>query len=1046
MAVIYRDISRAAYIMAADAAPLTAGYRALGFPEDWHHTILDLCNLGRDPAAEPYRTVPTYRMDGVLQSLAPDLVVRGRSRENQQPGDFWLYVPSVAPEPLPGDTFDRLVGTWLRDLRPEPDRYHDVLATLNDLRAAPPRWEHITLDLLGCPRTDGGTAAPLGYQYQLAPDAIARQILTLGPYDSRAGALVFRAAPRGPRQQGAELVSQPMPHVIKGQTWWFSIVINISLHTVPFDPRPRLHLHTGVRRWATRVDPRTGRLRLPYMRDTSVYLTPTVPWLPGAPPSDRYAVARLSWDRRAQRYGWKFGGPAQILSNLALSQPFPHPEELLNAPEDWIGDGPGVRAAVVYSTHLGSHGIGSGLMSHQRSQITEWAEQALPGGMRRVSRLTRATAGPSTPANPRPAPTGKAAKDAEIIRAARDRREALAVAARLSAGEQAADIIATGNGEALAPAVTARLLWQTPDLRDAAISALIETLGLEGDGGALGQGVAAEEAYDSAHPGKPVILEWAAPEVTVQLRCMRAASGITDTLGIDPKARPKGKALETAIRARRAAVAEFLAADGADPGQPGLALIEIDRRGDFAHPLDDPKFAIRLGCADAGVLTQFLLVPKKDKRYNSVQNLGHRVRSGWMDALRQLGVRVLPEHTVTSGVPEGLRYVALWMVKRRKDGPTRLPGHTPVAVMVTPLKTKTGLAAVTGWDPKAAWWIPYPRFLLRLVKIAEIPDIDDEPEDGTDSSVLPAAAQAGQDGETALPRRRVTYRVWKQNMDEQRKETERYLQKMLRSLRGSPTVLLAHSQNNRMHWPWLQDGRTEQDLIKTGHAPASNLDPDLRLIRIRSMAGRETPQWWGNAGPGGVNGLPPGMWTEPEDAEFSSGRVFYSTTAKAGTFRDSAVEADKLAPRPLRQGPNKGKPTIDTHIPAWNPGLVEIAVLGCHPEDGDDPEALAMIMHQLRLAPDYADALSTPLPMHLASLAQAYVLPTTAEEDDEAEEEGIDAGHGTISDADLASALGLDTGSCSEDEADLDPEHPDMPGLAQTPDEPDALLADTQRV
>ena len=1049
MAAPYRDISRAAYVMAAGADPLAANYRALAFPEHWHHSVLALCNRGRPPEAEPYRSVPTYRMDGVLQSLAPDLIVRGRPREaQQQDGDFWLYVPASAPSPLPGDTFDRLVGAWLRDLRPDRDDYQNVLATLSELRAAPPRWEDITLDLLSCPNTDGGTAAPLGYQYQLAPDAIARRILDLDPYDTGAGTLHFRASPRGPRQQGAELISQPLQCVIKGHAWWFSILINISLHTVPFDPRPRLHLHTGVRRWATRIDPRTGQLRLPYTRDTSVYLSPIVPWLPGAPTSDRYAVARLTRDWRTQSYGWKYNGPAQILSNLALSQPFPHPEELLAAPQDWIGDGPGVRAAVVYSTHLGSHGIGSGLMSHQRSQITAWAEQALPAGMRRVPSLTRTTAGSSTPANPRPAPQGKAAKEAENIRAARDRRIALAAAARFNAGEQPAVIAATLNGadsQPSQPVVTVRLLWQTPSLRDAAISALIETLGLEGDGGAPARALA-EEVHDSARPGNPVILQWSTAELGIQLRCMRATGGLADTLGINPKARPKGKALEAAIRTRRSATAQFLAADDADPERPELALIEIDRRRDFAHPLDDPKFAIRLGCADAGILTQFVLVPKKARRYNSEKNLDHRVRSGWQDGLRQLGVRVLPEHTLATGVPEGLRYAALWMVKRRKDGPTRLPRHTPVAVMVTPLTRGTGIAAVTGWDPKTAQWVPYPRFLLKLVKIAEIPDVDDDlgAESPSDEAV-PTAPQDGQNGDaSAGSRRPVTYRVWKQNMDEQRRETGRYLQKMLRSLRGHPTVLLTHSQNSRMHWPWLQDGQTELDLIKTGHAPPSHLDRDLRLIRVRSAAGRETPQWWGNAAAGGVNGLPPGMWTDTEDTEFASGRVFYSTTAKASTFRDSAVEADKLAPRPLRQGPNKGEPTIDSHIPAWNPSLVEIAVLGCHPESGDDPEALALAVHQLRQAPDYLDALLTPLPMHLASLAQAYVLPTRAEEDEEAEEaEEADtdtAGTATsgATDTNLASALGIIAETTIEDEADLDPELPDAPGLAQAPEDSDS--------
>ena len=236
-----------------------------------------------------------------------------------------------------------------------------------------------------------------------------------------------------------------------------------------------------------------------------------------------------------------------------------------------------------------------------------------------------------------------------------------------------------------------------------------------------------------------------------------------------------------------------------------------------------------------------------------MKNLDHRVRSGWQDGLRQLGVRVLPEHTLTTGVPEGLRYAALWMVKRRKDGPTRLPRHTPVAVMVTPLAPGTGLAAVTGWDPKAAQWIPYPQFLLKLVKIAEIPDIDDDLEaEAPGNDAVPATPQAGQSGAAAGSRRPVTYRVWKQNMDEQRRETERYLQKMLRSLRGHPTVLLTHSQNSRMHWPWLQDGQTEQDLIKTGHAPAvpprsrPALDPGTQHYRTRNTAvvGQRSP-WRG---------------------------------------------------------------------------------------------------------------------------------------------------------------------------------------------------------
>ncbi|MEV7783471.1 DUF3962 domain-containing protein [Kitasatospora sp. NPDC088351] len=1018
MAAKYLDISRAAYVIAPGAGPWTANYRALAFPEHWHEGVLTLCNLGRDSEAEPFRTAPTARLDGVLQSLAPDLVVRGRARDLRDgEEDFWLYAPAEAVHPLPGDTLDRLAGAWLRDLRPKPEHHNDVQAALTALRSAPPQWQETAVDLLICPTTEGGTASPSSRQFQLATDALARRILALGPYEHKAGSLRFRAVPRGPRQQGAELLSQPIEHPVKGRMWWFSLVINISLHTVPFDPRPRLHVHTGVRRWATRPDARSGRVRLPFGRDTSVYLLPGIPWLPGAPASDRYAVARLTYDRKAGTHAWKDGGPVQILGRLALSRPFPEPESLLTDPLLWIGEGKGTRAAVVHSTHMGAHGIGAGLMSHQRSQLTDWVEQALPEGLRRVPALSRSTVGPSAPENARPKPKDGAARKTEEARAAQARRSALALAARLNSGQEPELAAAE-----VAPAeIEGRLLWQTPSLRSAAITALTDVLGLDGDGGAPAPAVA-EQCFDEAGPGKPVVLEWRTPELTVRLRCLRATGGIADTLGIDPKARPKGKALEAAIRTRRAAVAEFLATDGAEAGRPGLALVEIDRRQDFAHGLDDPKYAIRLGCADAGVLTQFAVVPKKAKGYNSEKNLPHRTSSAWEDALRQYGVRVLPEHTLGGTLPDGLRFVATYMVKRRKDGPTMLPRHTPVAVMVTPVGTGSGLAAVTGWDEKAGQWIPYPAFLLSLVKTAEIPEVAEE-----------TTATAGPG---TVPRQRSGYSYWRQSMDEQRKETGRYLQKMIRSLRGRPTLLLTHSQNSRMHWPWLQDGRTEPDLIKTGHALPAGLDADLRLVRIRGAAGRETPQWWGNAGPGGINGLPQGMWIEDADDEASSGRVFYSTTPKAGTFRDSAVEADKIAPRPLQQGPNKGQPTTDTHIPAWNPSLVEIAVLGCHPADGDSPEALALAVHQLRQAPDYLDALATPLPMHLASLAQHYVLPTVVEgEADDEPSEAADSAMGlpnagtSPGDVLLEAALGVYVGvsepavlAAADDEGDLDPE------------------------
>ncbi|MEU1995502.1 DUF3962 domain-containing protein [Nocardia gamkensis] len=958
MGFTYRSISRAAYIPAADGEPWTIRFRALPFPDQARENLLRLRNYGRSPDYEPLTTVPTGRLDSVLQCLAPDLVVRPR---RQGDPDYWLYVPAAHADPLPGGALSRLLVAWLQDIGPV-DRvatadYRAVLQeTMAELETEPIDWDEVDVHLLDCPITEGGTANPAGRLFQLTTDALARRVTALEPYDFGAGKLHFRAVPRGPRQRGAELMSQPIPREIKGSRWWFSITINITLHTTPFEPRPRLHIHTGVRRWATHPGKATGTVYLPHGRATSVYLRPPIPWLPGAPASDRFAVARLAYDRRTQKIGWVDNGPAGLLRRLTLRQTLPEPAALLSAPEDWLGDKPGLRAAVVHSNHMSEHEIGAGLMSDQRSQIMEWIEQALPPSLTRTAPLQRSTAGSSKPGNPRSTATGVEREAAQQC-AAQGRRIAVAAATR------ALSEPATGTET---PVLDCRLLWQTAAVRDEAIAGLAGVLGL-GSVASLRR----DAEFTNATASSPVIVEWHTPEFDVRLRCLPLAGGLGVALPVIRGKRPRAAALGEAIARRRQEVAEFLTRDGAHRAQPTLALVEIDHRAHF-HPADtDPKFSLRLGCADAGVLTQFVAIPSAKPGIRNIGNVDHRVQSAWLDGLRQLGVRVLPEHTLGDGLPAGLRYAALWMVKRRKDGPTRLPLHVPVAVLVTPIPGAPGHAKVEGWDDSTHTWEPYPHFLLGLVDQTTIA-CDPEPP-----------------GEEA--RRYITSRIWHRTMHQQRRDTEEFIQRLTANLYGAPTVLITHSQNSRQHWSWLQDGALVPDLIRTGTAQPSGLQHNLRLVRIRGGAGREAAQWWGDGDERHPNGLPSGLWVPQEDSTSPTPRVFYSTTEKAGTAKGSAVAADRLAPRTVTRGSGSGNTVNDVGKPAWNPTLVEITVAGCHAVD--DPEAFALAMHQLRQAPDYLDALSLPLPLHLAGLAQEYVLPTESEDDatdpDEADAPGL---------------------------------------------------------
>ncbi len=985
MAVHYDKIRTAAWLPASPEAHHAAPYRALPFPEKWRDAILTLCNAGRAEDVEPYWTVPTHRFEQVLQAFAPDVLVMPRPYGQRGDAARWLYVPADVPDPLPPPVFHTLVDRWLGSLRPE----HEHRALLKDVRAqlaaTPPSWEPVEAELIACPTTKGGTAAPLAHQFTLSTDWLAKRILALDPYEYVGGRLHFRAAPRGRRDQGAELISQPLPHDTAKATWWYSVVLNITLHTVPFDPLPRYHLHFGIRRWATRVSARTGRLHLPYGRKTAVLLRPRVPYLPGAPRSERFALACVErrWDRDKQTpvVDWVDGGPARILQGISLAERFPEADEILSAPSTWLaGD---FRAGIVYSTAMGSHEVKAGLMSHQRSQLTEWAEQALPPQLRPAPPLVRSRTANPKPLNAPPATVKKQDKPQEETRRAAERRRSAAFAI---------SCLRPAPAPGTLPVLETRLLWQTADMRDAVVTALIAYLGLKGDGGSY-----TKQQYTDARPGAPVVLEWQAPELTVRLRCMRLTGGLADGLPLQEGRRTRSR-LTAAVSARRAEARSWVAADITDE-IPALALVEIDRRADFASSEHDPKFALRLGFADAGLVTQFMTIPKQVGRYDSVKNMAHRASKAWDDGLRQLGVRVHPEHGLGDRLPAELRYAAIWLVRKSRTARNRWAAHVPVAVLVTPEDGGSGLARVQGWDPEAddgaGAWIPYPALLLRLARHAEVP------------ARLPTDTAMGSPSSS---RRGGRYR----DMEGQRRATEEWLQKIRLSLRGVPTILLAHAQNARSHWTWLQDCRVEPDRIRDGQAPARTLDRTLRLLRVRTLRGRETAQWWGLHPKDGPNGLAAHLWVTEGCTD---SRVFWSTTPKPAQFKSSAVEADKLATRLVKAGKRKGEPTIDIDKPGWNPGLVEIAVLGYHPDGDtrDDPESLAMAVHQLRQPPDYAEALSLPLPLHLAGLCQEYVLPIPKEEA-EADTDDVDrlpkpheaADEAADIDSDMSAAPGLE--------------------------------------
>ena len=913
----YNTIRSAAYVLDHSAGPFTEVYYALAFPDQWRQPILDLYQHGwRNP--DPHAQVPIRRLNGAIRAVAPDLVsVAERATiDSTKP---WLYTTSEYPLSV----VSSLIVSWLYTLRSAAGDFPLVRDTVQRLDLRSLNWNLMSVDLTDQTLSHGGTAIPAPHLHRLLPEVLAARIEQLPPYEYCGTQVAFR---RVATREGAELMSWPpsvyLPKPPKGRAsrpWHFSAVIKVTLQTVPFSPVPRIHLSTGIRRWMR------GSVFVPDDRGVTTYLLADGPWLTGAGNSARFAAAKLVWSWKDRKATWAVGGPEGILSRLTTAREFPPPDVLVKEPETWLGRRDGVTAAVTYHTTMGHHGVKSGLMPSERQRLTQWAAQAIlphfqPAGDMSESQRTQTL--PRRVLEKRPQIPRKDATPEQVAAAMERRAEVDVVNARRRREYLAR---AVGDDHVL----TCHVLYQTETVRDELFRAAERSLDLG--------------AYLAKSDSDTRV--WRAPGLEVSVRARPLGEfGAPLGGGTVPK---RGIQHQEAVSRRRREVRQFLASL---PDTSQIVFVELEGKDAFRARTTDPKFAIRLGCADADRVSQFITPEKQAKGDSDTDpsasgddgeegKLEYRADAAWADGLRQVGTSFVPQHTLGEAIPERLNQLAFWIVRRNSTATSWNKQFTPIAILIRPDQDCT-----MGRAPGMQAWVAYPELLKSLTGLVQ-----------------------GQDVKTS---------------QQQKAETARFIRQVLFSLRGEPTVVLARAQNIRGYWEWLKNTQLSSDKIQMGEGPVQGLalhGKHLRLIRIRDEERNETAQWWAPVDDE-IAGTSKGLWI-PVGAPEKGNRVFYATTAKASTHQGRRDET-KLTPRP------GGKARPDKN--AWNPTLLEITVAGCIP--GDDAEAWAMFVQQQRVADDYKNALKYPLVLHLAELACEYALPyddevlVPAEQDTEADD------------------------------------------------------------
>ncbi|HEY3683832.1 MAG TPA: DUF3962 domain-containing protein [Streptosporangiaceae bacterium] len=875
-------IRRAAYEPDPSHGSWIEPVRVLPFDETWRDAFLRLYQQSR-PAA---KGLPVTRLNRLALAIAPGVITTGRN-VSAAPSAPWLYARhEVPPEPVRA-----LVLAWVRMMAPAEAAGIELDRALQAIGDTGPTWSVEEIDLLESGLTEGGTAAPANHLYLLLAEWLAARLATR-PYRTDGSELRFRVVGR---DQGAELVSwPPQKYDTNGRTWFYSATVTITVQTVPFDPRFRVHTSSGIRRWATgeRTRPRRGR-------GATVLFDVPVPWPDLEAAEARLIPNSMKFDPQKGELAWRSQSPAELIDDLDLMRTYPKPGDLAASPERFIRGWHGIRAGIVFSEGMGSHAVGKGLMSGERADLDTWVEEGLRPYFRRVPDLERIKPALSPKRLPklrdkdlREQPELYAQNVKEHVTA---RRSAL----RAALGGRPLDI---------------EIFWEHRSTRDQVITDLSDLLGLAPSGTLLTDD---EQVWRVAH-------------LDVHVR-----SAPIGSLGapLDLPSGSRSAALDQAIRTRYQEVRERLgAANGDTSSTPTLAFVEIGDRAHFASADSDPKYALRLGFARAGRLTQFLA--DADDTETQVEI---RSRSACLDGFRQLGAVTLPHIMTGDSVPEDLQHIGMWLIQRNDGGRLRQPARRLIAVRIRPDDERY---PVCGWDEAAGGWVPYPRLLLTLAQQTE-PYTTDE-----DHGFI---------------------------NDRLAQTIQRTIRTLLFTVRDEPTLMLVNSANLRRAWPSLSNGRLMKDMVCFGDDANQRLSvygPDLRLVLVRDHNGRdETAQWYAMGG--GQPGFANGLWRSAGSDE--DNRVFFSAM-------DVSPTAKKL-PRSLR------KLVVDPQWPtaptasASNPQGLEVTVVGRQSRDtgsdsqADDPAHWASVVHQSRFHNDH-HGLSRPFAQHLAWLAAEYVLPS----------------------------------------------------------------------
>jgi len=635
----------------------------LRFPERWKPPLLALVPPRRN--GEEQRSIPIVLLNDAFEAVVPDIITTATYAAvgEQAP---WLYSTTE----IDTRSLFAIIAAWVRTQDRNPELVEDALRAMNPTDLA---WERIEVNFTNLVTQASSPGDLTGERlFQLLPHVLATEISAPGlahrhimrndPDQRVQETSQFR---RCPAARGAEVMSWT-PHDYPGRP--FSSFLNFSVQTRAFSAEPIIHLAIGTRRWCHRPAP-----TLSHSSDHTVYLLPSVPWLPGLVNSRSFLAAKIE-PKATTTDGGDTTWPAawtsklgQILAELGCLERLPDPEQLHANPAQWLGREVDAAALVFRNGMYGfTPPVSPGVSLADRIPLLEWTAEVLQ------SRLCLADPLPRSARTVLPGITKSSTKQSKDDSGNRPPALRAAIAAVVG-GVLGVDIF-----------------YDTSSTLDYARRTLGDLLGMD---------VPAATAED----GTPTPL--AAPELTILLT-IRQVGAWGDDLAPDRSIIKRDDRLRASVEARIAQVKATVEA----VDYPAIALVEILGKDSYRgrrRPLD-PKFAIKVGLGRLGRLTQCVTEapvpppPGDDDELSRSDASEEKLKKCWHDLIRQLGVRAvpLPPPGEGSGIRQAPAYLAFWLIRQNKGRHWGTTRQVPVAVLIGPDGTEIKACAPdVPWTP-----------------------------------------------------------------------------------------------------------------------------------------------------------------------------------------------------------------------------------------------------------------------------------------------------------------------------------------------------------